>query len=121
MTTQNDTETTDFIQQIEMTKPRNDTQDQILKRAVLQLNGHILGFVIGTIAALTIFAATNWLVFKGGEVVGPHLSLLNQFFIGYSVTFFGSFIGAIYGFIVGYVSGLLIGWVYNAVIFVKNR
>ena len=97
-----------------------EAEEQLLKQAVLRLNGNVLGLVMGIIGGLIIFVATNWLVIKGGEVVGPHLSLLNQFFIGYSVTFVGSLIGAVYGFITGYLSGLLIGWVYNAVIFLKT-
>lgn len=99
---------------------RNDSEEKILKQAVLRLNSHILGFVMGIIGALVIFVATNWLVLKGGEEVGPHLNLLGQFFIGYEVTFVGSLIGAIYGFVTGYVSGLVIGWVYNFVIFLKS-
>jgi hypothetical protein len=91
-------------------------EEQAIKRAVVRLNGHVLGFVLGTIGALIIFAATNWLVLKGGEVVGPHLSLLGHYFLGYSVTFLGSLVGAVYMFILGYISGLLIGWIYNAVV-----
>lgn len=98
----------------------SESEEQLIKHAVLRLNGQILGFVLGFIGALIIFAATNWLVLKGGEVVGPHLNLLGNFFIGYSVTFVGSLIGAIYGFITGYLSGLLIGWIYNAVVFLRT-
>lgn len=120
MTTQDKADSL-YPQQIEMTNPkRAEAEEQILKKAVLRLNGNILGFVFGIIGALLIFTATNWLVFKGGDVVGPHLGLLGQFFIGYSVTFIGSFIGAAYGFVAGYLGGLLIGWVYNAVIFLKT-
>ena len=93
-------------------EPMNGTdkaEDEMIRRAVLRLNGNILGFVFGSVAAVVIFVATNWLVIKGGETVGPHLGLLGQFFIGYSVTFVGSLIGAVYGFFVGYLSGLLIG------------
>jgi hypothetical protein len=105
-----------------MTEPKvSVAEEEILKQAVLRLNGHILGFVLGVIGGLVIFVATNWLVLKGGDVVGPHLGLLGQFFIGYSVTFTGSFVGAAYGFITGYASGLLIGWIYNAVAFLKTR
>ena len=122
MTIENEADSTNFSHQIEMSKlPRADREEQILKKAVLHLNGHILGFIFGVIGALIIFVATNWLVLKGGEVVGPHLALLNQFFIGYSVTFTGSFIGAAYAFVLGYLSGLFIGWVYNTVIFFKNH
>jgi hypothetical protein len=121
MTTQQETESPSFQQQIEMTKTKSTVaEDKILKQAVLRLNGHVLGFVIAVIGALIVFAATNWLVLKGGDNVGAHLGLLGHFFIGYDVTFVGSFIGAAYGFIVGYLGGLLIGWVYNAVIFLKS-
>lgn len=102
-------------------KMKEVSEEKVLKDAVIRLNGHILGFVIGIIGALGIFVATNWLVLKGGEVVGPHLSLLGQFFIGYEVSFTGSLIGAAYGFVVGYLSGLIIGWIYNAVVFLKTR
>lgn len=100
---------------------QSNSEEQIIKKAVVRLNSHILGFVLGVVSALVIIVATNWLVFKGGEVVGPHLALLSQFFIGYSVTFVGSLIGAAYGFVIGYLSGLLIGWIYNAVVFLKTR
>jgi len=122
MTLEQETESNSFQKQIDMTKPRPvEVEEQILKRAVLRLNGHILGFVLGFIGALVIFAATNWLVLKGGENVGAHLGLLGHFFIGYDVTFTGSLIGAAYGFVAGYVSGLIIGWIYNAVVFFKTR
>lgn len=96
-------------------------EEELIKHAVLRLNGNVLGFVIGTIFALGVFLATNWLVLKGGEVVGPHMRLLDQFYWGYSVTFVGSFIGAAYSFVTGYICGLLIGWIYNAVVFLRSR
>lgn len=116
-------ESPSFERQIELTKTDDTARQEaeLLKRAVLHLNGHILGFIFGVIAALGIFAATNWLVLKGGDQIGPHLGLLGQFFIGYSVTFAGSFIGAIYAFALGYLSGLFVGWIYNAVILLKHR
>ena len=92
------------------------SEEEIIRKAVVRLNGHILGFVLAMIGALIIFLATNWLVLKGGEVVGPHMGLLDQFFIGYSVTFVGSLIGAAYAFLIGYLSGLFIAWIYNWVI-----
>ena len=92
------------------------SEEEIIRKAVVRLNGHILGFVLATISAMMIFLATNWLVLKGGEEVGPHMGLLDQFLIGYSVTFVGSLIGAGYAFLIGYVSGLFIAWIYNWVI-----
>jgi hypothetical protein len=89
--------------------------EEVLVSALLRLSGRILGVVLGVLFALLIFLATNWLVIKGGPVVGPNLSLLGQYFIGYTITFAGSLIGSLYGFVVGYVSGVLIAWVYNQV------
>lgn len=105
----------------ERSAAERSAEEELIKSAVLRLNGNILGIVMGSIGALAIFVATNWLVLKGGEVVGPHLQLLDQFFLGYSVTFAGSFIGAIYGFVTGYLCGLLIGLIYNGVLFLRNE
>jgi hypothetical protein len=60
-----------------------------------------------------IFLATIILLVKGGEVVGPHLALLGQFFIGYQVTFAGSIIGLLYGFGLGFIMGYIIATLYN--------
>lgn len=101
--------------------PSAVSEEELIKRAVLRLNGNVLGLVIGALGALAIFVATNWLVLKGGDVVGPHMGLLGQFFYGYSVTFIGSLIGAAYAFVLGYLCGLLIGWIYNAVLLLRSR
>jgi|RhiMethySRZTD1v2_1073278.scaffolds.fasta_scaffold33607_4 hypothetical protein len=94
----------------------NGAEDEdVLLRAVLRLNGNLLGLVLGTFAAALVFVATIFLVVKGGPVVGPHLGLLANVFIGYSVTLPGSVIGAAYGLITGYLSGVFIAWVYNAI------
>jgi hypothetical protein len=96
----------------------NETDD-VLASAILRLSGTILGLVLGTVFALIIFVATNILVIKGGPVVGPHLSLLGQYFIGYTVTFVGSLIGSVYAFAMGFVSGVVIARVYNAVVLLR--
>lgn len=104
-----------------------DTKDKIntineekLFSGVLWLNTKILGLSLGLLCGLVIFIATNWLVLKGGKVVGPHLQLLSQYFIGYRVSFFGSLIGFAYGFAVGTFSGSLIGWIYNKITTFRN-
>ena len=90
-------------------KPLNE----IVLTRLLRLNATVQGIVTGLMVGLAIFIATNWLVLKGGEVVGPHLALLGQFFIGYRVTFVGSLIGFAYGFIVGFLIGYSVARMYN--------
>src|SRR5262250_1495557 len=91
---------------------QSDLEKVVLTR-LLRLNAIVQGVVTGTIAGLAIFIATNWLVLKGGDVVGPHLSLLSQFFIGYRVTFVGSLIGFAYAFVAGFVVGYVVAGMYN--------
>src|SRR4026208_1636491 len=98
-----------------------DRTEQFLKRAVLRLNANILGLVLGIIAGLAIFVATNFLILKGGDVVGPHLGLLRNFFPFYSVTFLGSIVGFGWGFLSGYLAGFITASIYNFVVKLKSR
>jgi len=87
--------------------------EEIVLTRLLRLNAKVHGIVTGIVAGLVVFIATNFLVLKGGRVVGPHLSLLSQFFIGYRVTFAGSLIGFLYAFVGGFVVGYVIARMYN--------
>jgi len=98
------------------TENQNEIAEQErLFKGTLWLNAKAFGLVLGLLCGLLLFMATNWLVLKGGEQVGPHLRLLSQYFIGYRVTFIGSLIGFAYGFAVGTLSGAFIGWIYNKI------
>ena len=68
---------------------------------------------IGAVSGLTIFVMTMWLVLQGGDVVGPHLQLLNQFFVGYSVTIQGAFVGTAYSFSWGFLWGWIFAYFRN--------
>lgn len=92
------------------------TPEEKLLSGVLLLNAKVVGLAFGLILGLGIFVATNWLIIKGGDRVGPHLILLSQYFIGYRVTFLGSLIGAAYGFALGTICGALMGWIYNKIV-----
>lgn len=100
-----------------------DEQDALEELALTQLlrfNAAVSGIITGILAGSTVFVATIWLVIKGGPVVGPHLSLLGQFFIGYRVTVGGSLIGAAYGFACGFAIGYFVAWMYNYLIDLKG-
>ena len=98
-----------------MEDDQKDLEKMVLTR-LLRLNATVQGVVTGIIAGLAVFIATNWLILRGGDVVGPHLSLLSQFFIGYRVTFIGSLIGFAYAFVAGFVIGYLVARMYNWVV-----
>jgi hypothetical protein len=84
--------------------------------------------VAGIVGGGIIFVATNWLIIKGGPIsdegdpiIGPHLHLLSQFFLGYEISFLGSLIGFVYGFIVGFLIGFFIAQVYNWIVDWKEK
>lgn len=89
-------------------------EEQALRRVMLRINEQGWGIAIGMVLGLGLFVATNFLIIRGGEDVGQHLSLLGVYFPGYSVTFVGSLIGFVYAFVVGYGIGRTIGVVYNS-------
>ena len=90
--------------------------DQVIIEAFAKLDRTALGIAVGSICGLVVFLATIALVLKGGEVVGPNLALLSQFFFGYTVTITGAFIGLVYGFVAGFVVGWLIALLRNALL-----
>jgi len=71
------------------------------------------GISVGILAGLALFVATNWLLVKGGETIGPNLGLLREYLIGYRVTFVGSVIGAIEVFVIGFIAGYIAALLYN--------
>ncbi|HEX9015281.1 MAG TPA: hypothetical protein VF960_04680 [Chloroflexota bacterium] len=87
--------------------------DEVALTQLIRLNALASGIIVGLLAGLGVFAATNWLVLKGGDVVGPHLALLGQFFVGYTVTFVGSLVGLAYAFVFGFAVGFAVAWLYN--------
>ena len=95
--------------------------ESLVLTRLMRLNATVQGVVTGLIAGLTVFIATNWLIIKGGPVVGPHLALLGQFFIGYRVTFVGSLNGFAYGFVLGFGVVYGVAQMYNWLADVRER
>lgn len=90
-----------------------DPSERIIVQSLARLDGTALGISLGVLGGLAIFVATNVLVMKGGDVIGPNLALLSQFFPAYEVSVPGSFIGFFYGLITGFVLGWLIAFLRN--------
>jgi len=87
----------------------------LVRTRVLRLNPMITGLTFGFISGTALMLATVVLLLKGGSVIGPHLALLNQVFIGFRVTWVGSVIGFAYagatGLAAGYCGAVLYNWI----------
>jgi protoporphyrinogen oxidase len=89
----------------------------VLRRIFLKLDRVAFGTSLGLVSGLGLWLATIFLVLKGGDLVGPNLQLLSQFFPGYEVSFWGGFVGLAYGFGCGFIGGWLYALVRNFTVF----
>jgi protoporphyrinogen oxidase len=89
----------------------------VLARVFLKLDRVAFGLSLGMTSGLLLSLATIFLALKGGEVVGPNLQLLSQYFPGYDVTPGGSLLGLAYGFVTGFVGGWSFAFVRNFSVF----
>ena len=78
----------------------------------MRLNAKAMAISIGILWGASVFLATVWILITGSG--GDTMSKLNVFYIGYSVSWGGAFIGLVYGFIDGLIGGFLVVLLYNA-------
>jgi protoporphyrinogen oxidase len=122
---QQDEKVSDEISLLAATQPRVPSRsrvaehaisDNVLIKAFSRVDKLACATSVGSICSLTIFLATLGLIVKGGDVVGQNLQLLSQYFIGYTVTVKGAFIGMGYGFLWGFIWGWLFAYLHNVFI-----
>ena len=92
-----------------------------VSRAIARIRTGALAAVFAAIAGVGLFLMTAWLLMKGGPHVGQHLQLLSNYFVGYSVTWWGSVVGLLYGALAGGLVGWALGTLYNTVVRLRQR
>lgn len=74
-----------------------------------------LGVAVGLVCALLVSAITAFQIVVAPPDA-PELSLLAQYFYGYTVTWPGVAVGAFWGFVTGFVAGWFVAFVRNFVL-----
>ena len=74
-----------------------------------------LGVAVGMVCALLVAAVTA-LQIVAAPPNAPELSLLAQYFYGYTVSWPGAGVGAFWGFVTGFVAGWFVAFVRNFVL-----
>ncbi len=99
--------------------------DDIIEKVFARLDPLALGLSVGTVFGILIFLATSILMLKGGEVVGPRLRLLAQYFYGFEVSWRGALIGffdaGFLGFLLGSSIAFLRNWGLSAYALLVHR
>jgi hypothetical protein len=92
-----------------------------ITRIFSRLDPIAFGVAVGFTSGISLFLATIFLIVKGGEVVGPNLQLLSQFFPGYRVNIPGSFIGFLYASLMGYLLGSVVAYLRNLAVYLTVK
>lgn len=101
--------------------PDKQEIEQAVTMRINRIDAALFSATLGAMAGAVLFVLTNWLVLRGGPpgpegpVVGPHLSLLGQFFPGYDVSFVGSLLGFFYAFACGGIAAYSGARIYNKI------
>jgi protoporphyrinogen oxidase len=109
-------EEAEYLEEKEAAKAQERLVETVIAPAFYRMHKLAFALSVGTVAGLLIFLATLWLVVKGGDVVGPNLRLLGQYFIGYTVTVQGAFLAFAYAFVWGFLFGWSFAYLRNLIL-----
>jgi hypothetical protein len=97
------------------------TLEEALAEIFAKYDAVALGSAVGSVAGILALLATAMLLIKGGNVVGPNLSLLGNYFLGYEVSWAGALLGLVEAGIGGFGFGWVLASMINAVIGREKR
>jgi len=95
-----------------------DIAEDAMTHVFPRLDPLAFGLSVGAVAGITVFVMTLLILLQGGEAAGSNFGLLGQFFIGYSVSITGGFIGFIWAFLIGFISGSGTAFLRNTIILI---
>ena len=96
-------------------------REKEISQAIARIKTNVLAIVCAIIGGVGLFVMTAWLLIQDGPHVGEHLKLLSNYFIGYSVTWWGSVVGLFYGALCGGTIGWAVGAIYNRIVNLRQR
>lgn len=98
----------------------DDELSQALSLAFQPLHKRAFGMAVGSALGLFVFAVTAVHLLRQPDASSaPNLSLLAEYFYGYTVSWPGAFVGLAWGFVAGFVMGWFVAFSRNFVIAVS--
>jgi hypothetical protein len=98
-----------------------ETLEDWICQAFARYDPVALAAAIGSVAGMGLFLATAVLLLRGGEPVGPTLSLLGNYFVGYEVSWPGAWLGLVEAGSLGGAFGWMLARLLNLVIGMEQR
>lgn len=97
---------------MKVTSRRRDSATE-LYWAFAPIDKLAVGVALGVTCGIGFFLVTAYHLLLLGAGNGPNLTLLAQYFAGYSITWPGAFVGLFWGFVVGFVVGWFVAFLRN--------
>ena len=92
-----------------------DALPAALRLAFLPLHKRAFGMALGLASGLVCFAITAIFLLRRPEPA-PDLSILSEYFFGYTVSWTGALVSLAWGYVVGFTAGWFIAFCRNLVI-----
>ena len=77
----------------------------------MKLSVKAFALTSGILWGAAVCCATLWLLLRGHD--GSLMGQLDHFYLGYSFSYVGAFVGLLWGFADGAICGALFAWLYN--------
>ncbi len=95
--------------------------DDMIRDAFSRYDPVALGGAVGVVLSVGLFLATSVLLLRGGSLVGENLSVLSNYFLGYSVSWIGAVVGGLEAGLGGFAFGWVLARLINGVIAAEER
>ena len=79
----------------------------------MKLNVKAFALTCGLLWGGAVCFATIWLLLMGSQ--GATIGLLSSFYLGYTFSWVGAFVGLVWGFVDGMIGGAIFAWLYNKI------
>jgi protoporphyrinogen oxidase len=110
-------EMTEPIEDPVIPRPREEERfADVLAKVFARYDAVALGSAVGLVSGVAVFLATAVLLIRGGEPLGPTLSLLGQYLLGFEVSWGGAVVGLFETGIGGFLFGLTLAWLINLLV-----
>lgn len=87
--------------------------EELVQTVFARYDAVALGAAGGSVAALSTFLVTVILMLRGGDPLGPTLSLIGNYLFGYQVSWPGALLGSVEAGLIGYAAGFTIAKMIN--------
>jgi len=95
--------------------------EELIDAAFARFDPVALGVSVGLVTGLGLFLATAVLLLRGDDPMGPNLSLIGAYFLGFEVSWAGALIGLVEAGLFGFGFGWLLAKLVNVVIAREER